>query len=364
MRHPRFLGLREDKTPAECVREPPGTALASVTTQTSARAKPARSKAASKGAVEKAPPPRTPAGAAHVPALPPARRQDGEAFRDVPKLSNPDKVLFPNDGYTKQDIWDYYTAIAPYMLPHLAGRPLTLQRYPNGIFAPEWYQQNTLHKMPDFVRLVEVGERHDNKNRIVCDNLQTLQYLANLAALTLHGWSAHEPTLHLPDYVVLDLDPGSGPWEHLVEVARAVRALLDALELESVPKTSGKRGVHVVVPIAPGPTHEEATGFAEQIARAVAKVLPKVATVERMKDKRSGKLYVDYGQNGEGKTVVAPYTIRARDGAVVSTPIEWDELDEELDPTKFTIQSVLERVKKKGDLYARVLAGTQRLPKV
>jgi bifunctional non-homologous end joining protein LigD len=342
MRHPRFLGLREDKTPAECVREAPPTALASVT---SARATP-KAKTMAKTKTEDQAAPR------------------GHAFKDVPKLSNPDKVLYPNDGYTKQDIWNYYTAIAPYMLPHLEGRPLTLQRYPNGILAPEWYQQNMLHKMPDFVRLVEVGERHDNKQRIVCDNLPTLQYLANLAALTLHGWSAHEPTLHLPDYVVLDLDPGDGPWEHLVEVARAVKALLDALSLESIPKTSGKRGVHVVVPIAPGPTHEEATGFAEQIARAVAKVLPKVATVERMKDKRGGKLYVDYGQNGEGKTVVCPYTIRARDGAVVSTPIEWDELDEKLVPTKFTIKTVLERVAKRGDLYARVLGGTQKLPKV
>lgn len=363
MRHPRFLGLREDKTPAECVREDPPTALASVTATRAAKApKAAR---AAKGA-EATPAKASPAKATHDEPgqAPPARRQDGHAFRDVPKLSNPDKVLFPNDGYTKQDIWNYYTGIAPLMLPHLAGRPLTLQRYPNGIQAPEWYQQNALHKMPDFVRLIDVGERHDNKKRIVCDNLETLQYLANLAALTLHGWSAHEPTLQLPDYVVLDLDPGDGPWAHLVEVARAVRALLDALKLESIVKTSGKRGVHVLVPIAHGPTHEEATGFAEQIARAVAKVLPKVATVERMKDKRGGKLYVDYGQNGEGKTVVAPYTIRARDGAVVSTPIAWDELDESLDPTRFTIKSVLERVRERGDLYARVLGGTQTLPKV
>ena len=119
-----------------------------------------------------------------------------------------------------------------------------------------------------------------------------------------------------------------------------------------------------IVPIAPGPTHDEATGFAEQIARAVAKVLPKIATVERMKEKRGGKLYVDYGQNGEGRTVVAPYTIRARDGAVVSTPIEWDELDEELDPRRFTIRTVLERVKERGDLYAGVLHVKQKLPRV
>ena len=376
MRHPRFLGLRADKTPGDCVREAPATALESIAAVTAtakvAKAQGARSMtkqdapsaparvAKSTQATQPTKPAKEPGGQ----DAPVSKRPAGAAWRDAPKLSNPDKVLFPRDGITKREIWDYYTAIAPVMLPHLAGRPLTLQRYPNGIDAPEWYQQNAPDKTPDFVRLVDVGERHDNKKRIVCDNVETLQWLANLAALTLHGWSAHEPTIALPDYVVLDLDPGDGPWDHLVEVARAVRALLDALKLESIVKTSGKRGVHVLVPIAPGPTHEQATAFAEQIARAVAKVLPKIATVERMKDRRSGKLYVDYGQNGEGKTVVAPYTIRARDGAVVSTPIEWDELDESLDPRRFTIRSVLERVAKNGDLYAGVLHGSQKLPRV
>jgi bifunctional non-homologous end joining protein LigD len=339
MRQPRFLGTREDKEPMECLKEadaaPPGD---------------------EERDPEKAPAP-----------VSPAPRRDG------PKLSNPDKVLFPRDGITKRQIWDYYTAVAPVMLPHLAGRPLTLQRYPDGIDGEEWYQQNVPMKAPPFVRLVDSGPRHDGKQKIVCESLDTLQWLANLAALTLHTWCSHVPSqattraaidhaLALPDYVILDLDPGDGPWAHLVEVALAVRALLEALKLESYVKTSGKRGLHVVIPIAPGPTHEQATGFAEQVARAVAKVLPKVATVERMKDKRGGKLYVDYGQNGEGRTIVAPYTIRARDGAVVSTPIAWDDVTEKLDPTRFTIQTVLARIAKHGDLYAGVLTGKQRLP--
>jgi bifunctional non-homologous end joining protein LigD len=140
-----------------------------------------------------------------------------------------------------------------------------------------------------------------------------------------------------------------------------VHVLLEALKLESFVKTSGKRGVHVVVPIAPGPTHDQATSFAEKIARAVAKVLPAISTVERMKDKRSGKLYIDYGQNGEGRTIVAPYTIRARDGAVVSMPITWDELDEKLDPTRFTIRTALARIERDGDLFAGVLTRKQKL---
>jgi bifunctional non-homologous end joining protein LigD len=348
MRHPRFLGLRDDKTPLECTRERLGPPAV----------------------VDDAEPPE--------PATPPetaSPQKPTPPRRDTPKLANPTKVLFPRDGITKQEIWDYYSAIAPFMLPHLAGRPLTLQRYPNGIEGQEWYQQNAPDKTPDFVRLIDVGPRHEAKKRIACDDVETLQWLANLAALTIHQWTSHVPpeartreaidaAMARPDYVVLDLDPGDGPWSHLVEVARAVHHLLDALKLDSFVKTSGKRGVHVVVPIAPGPTHAEATGFAEQIARAVAKVLPDVATVERMKEKRHGKLYVDYGQNGEGRTIVSPYTIRARDGAVVSTPIHWEELDEALDPTRFTVRTVIERVARHGDLFAGVLRGTKRLPRV
>ena len=297
---------------------------------------------------------------------------DGHARRA--EVANPDKVLFPRDGITKREVWDYYTAIAPTMLPHLAGRPINMQRYPDGIEGEEWYQQNAPPKLPPFVRLLEVGPRHDNKKRIVCESIETLQWLANLASLTIHQWSCHVPpqatsrpaidrALARPDYTVLDLDPGDrSNWPHLVEVAHAIRTLLEALKLESFVKTSGKRGVHIVIPFAPGPTHEQATGFAEQVARAVAKVLPKIATIERMKDKRDGRLYVDYGQNGEGRTIVSPYTIRARDGAVVSAPIEWDELTESLDPTRFTIRTILRRVEKQGDLFAGALASAQRLP--
>jgi bifunctional non-homologous end joining protein LigD len=332
MRHPRYVRLREDKAPLECVRD-----------------------------VEA--------------AVAEPRDRSPAIHRETPKLANPDKVLFPRDGITKKDVWDYYSAVAPVMLPHLAGRPLTLQRYPNGIDGEEWYQQNAPDKTPPFVRLLEVGPRHGAKKRIVCDTVETLQWLANLAALTLHQWTSHVPAsttsqaaidqaLSSPDYVVLDLDPGEGPWTHLVEVARAVKTLLDALGMDSLVKTSGKRGVHVVVPIAPGATHVQATSFAEHVARAVAKVLPKIATVERMKDKRSGKLYVDYGQNGEGKTIVAPYTIRARDGAVVSMPVTWDELGDALDPTKFTLRSALHRIEKKGDLFAGAIRGTRPLPNV
>lgn len=285
------------------------------------------------------------------------------------RLSNPDKVLFPADGITKRDLAEYYAAIAPVLLPHLAGRPVSLERWPNGIHRPAWYQQNAPPDPPAFVRLVPIGGRR----QIVVENAETLRWLVNLAALTIHQWGSHLPAdattkeqvaaaLATPDYVIFDLDPGSGTWAHLLEVARALRTLLDGLELESAVKTSGKRGVHVLVPIAPVHGHDEVLGFAEKLARAVAKFLPSIATVERMKSKRGGRLYVDCLQNGAHKTIVAPYSVRALDGAPVSTPIRWSELDGSLDPSKLTIRTVLRRIERHGDLFAAALAGTRRLP--
>jgi bifunctional non-homologous end joining protein LigD len=279
------------------------------------------------------------------------------AMAKLPPLSNPTKVLFPRDAITKREILAYYLAVAPVLLPHLAARPLTLQRWPDGIDGEAWYQQNAPTPLPAFVHTAPF----EKKKRLIADNVETLAWLANLAALTLHVWSSRLPHLEQPDYTILDLDPGDGTWKDVIDVARAIRTLLDALSLESAVKTSGKRGIHIVVPLAPGPTHDAATAFAQRIAEAVAKVLPDVATTERIKEKRKGRLYIDFLQNGEGKTIVAPYTIRALDGAPVSTPIAWSEVTEKLDPRAFTIRTVPDRIAKHGDLFAVARSGRGRI---
>ena len=345
-RAPSFIALRDDKAPKDCVREREVPVVPSHTP----------------------PRPRT--------AAPPLRTKEPRLVRptNVP-LTHPDKVLFPRDGITKADVASYYAVIADVMLPHLAGRPIGVQRWPNGIDEEAWFQQNAPEKVPPFVRVVEVGPDHASKRKIVVDNAETLAWMANLAALTIHEWASHVPeatkgraaiarSLHQADYAVLDLDPGDGTWDHVIRVAETLRDLLERLELASVVKTSGQRGLHILVPFKRGPTHAQATDFARSLATTVATALADIATVERMKAKRKGRLYIDFLQNGEGKTIVAPYSIRAKDAAPVSTPIAWSEVTRRLDPSAFTIRTVPKRVAKLGDLFAAVTSPKQVLPRV
>jgi bifunctional non-homologous end joining protein LigD len=344
---PSFIALREDKDPADCVRERREIAP----------------KSDGRGSREH---PRTRAKRSAAP------KRDG-TFAGSVALTNPDKVLFPRDGITKREIATYYDSVADSMLPYLAGRPLGLQRWPNGIDEEAWFQQKAPDKVPDFVRIVDAGPRHGESRKIVAENRETLLWLANLAALTLHQWASHVPSgvtapsavataLGHADYTVLDLDPGDGVWDHVIQVALAVRAALEKLGLESVVKTSGQRGIHVLIPFRSGPDHATATEFGKKLATGVADTLPDIATVERMKARRGGRLYIDALQNGEGKTIVAPYTLRAKDGAPVSTPIQWSEVTKSLDPGAFTIRTVLRRIAKFGDLLSPLLGSRQTLP--
>jgi len=354
IRHPAFQGIRKDKTPRECMRE------RAATTVKEPKAKAARvSKRATTAKEPKATAARVSKRVSTTSSARVSKRKAAPTTAQT-NLTNPDKLLFHDPDITKREIYDYYRAVAPVMIPHLAGRPLALQRWPNGIDKMMWFQQNAPPKVPEFVRLIPIADRR----HVVVENVETLEWLANLAALTLHQWSSHAKkgaslvSLDRPDYVIFDLDPGKGTWANLIAVATTVRRVLDDLELETLVKTSGKRGIHILVPLARKNTHDEAVAFAEKIAESVAKTLPKIATTQRMKNKRGGRLYVDYLQNGKGKTIVAPYTIRALPGAPVSTPVKWSEVTEKLDPQKFTIKTVLKRIDKYGDLLAGLLKGT------
>jgi bifunctional non-homologous end joining protein LigD len=337
VRHPSFLGLRADKRPVDCVREQ----AVRETREAGAAIETDEPSASTRAA------PREPAPIA---------------------ITNPEKILFPRDAITKLDVATYYREVAAVLVPHVRGRPLALQRWPQGIDGPSWFQQKAPSKVPPFVRTIPV----DDRTHVSIENRETLEWLAGLAALTFHQWSSRVPVeasgkpidraLARPEYVVFDLDPGNGPLRDLLEVAAELRRMLEDLGLESVPKTSGKRGLHVIVPIAPDADHAAASTFAESLATAVARRTRTIATVERSKAARGGRLYVDWMQNGRGKTIVSPYTLRAIDRAPASTPLRWSEVGPKLDPSAFGPKEILRRLERHGDLFARALRCDQRLP--
>jgi bifunctional non-homologous end joining protein LigD len=327
LRHPSFLGLREDKSPADVVRETP-----------------------EKTSMVKA-------KAAAVPA--------SEA--PTVKLSNPDRLLYPRDGYTKQDVADYYEAVAEPMLRALADRPLSLEHWNQGIDKPSWFHQNLGNEAPDWLTVLETPTRSVSRKTVrhlVVDSVDALRWLAQMSVLTVHMWASRGESLDQADWLVFDLDPAKGKGiEQAIEAAIVMRGLLENLELPSVPKTSGKRGIHVFVPLAPGYTHEEAADFACSIAAAVSSQVPDF-TVERSLAKRRGRLYLDCMQNAYGKTMVAPYSLRGIDGAPVSAPLKWSEVTRKLDPLKYNIRTMPNRLAKVGDLFAPILEQGATLPKV
>lgn len=348
LRHPSFLGLRDDKAPREVVRETPQPENGKPKAKA---AKAGASKAVSKTASRK--------------AVTAARSK--KATAPAVALTNPDRLIYPRDGYTKADVAAYYESVAEPMVRALADRPLTLEHWNQGIDKPSWFHQNLGREAAPWLTIVETPTRTSNRKMVkhlIIDRPETLRWLAQMSALTIHMWSSRAPTLDEPDWVVFDLDPAKGKGiEQAIEAALVMRKLLDGMELPSVPKTSGKRGIHVFVPLAPGHTHEEAADFSFTLASAVARSVPTM-TVERSLAKRAGRLYLDSIQNAYGKTVVAPYSLRAIDGAPVSAPLEWSEVTKKLDPLKYNIRTMPNRLAKKGDLFTRVFEARVKLPEL
>jgi bifunctional non-homologous end joining protein LigD len=351
LRHPSFLGLREDKSVNEVVREKPthvetgGTGSQPVASATTKRTKSSQSTKATKGRAES-------------PAL-----QEGESRV---KLTNPDRVLYPRDKITKQHVADYFEAVAEPMLRALEDRPLALEHWNRGIDQPSWFHQNIGAEGPEWLTIIDTPTRTTKRGTVkhlVVDSRDALRWLAQMSALTLHMWSSRGASLERPDWILFDLDPAKGKGiEQAIEAAGVMRRLLENLELPSVPKTSGKRGIHVMVPVT-GATHEEVLDFACSLSAAVATKVPGI-TVERSIANRRGRLYLDCLQNGYGKTVVAPYSLRAIDGAPVSAPLKWNEITKKLDPLKFNIHTMPNRLAKVGDLFAAIFESPIRLPKL
>jgi bifunctional non-homologous end joining protein LigD len=281
-------------------------------------------------------------------------------------LSNLEKVLWPRDGYTKGDLIRYYERVSGAIVPYLKGRPLTLERFPNGIDASSFFEKNIPKGMPEWVHrttLVSPDGRHPKITYVVCDDTPSLIYLANLAAIVLHIWTSHLGSLDEPDFVLFDLDPSERcTTKTLATVALTLREVLTALGLSPLVKTTGGHGLHVVVPLAAGHSYEQAKIFAEMIARHVAAECGEMVTLERMiRKRRPTAVYIDYVQVGHGKTLVSPFSVRARDAAPVSWPLDWSEVQalarsRTADPseavTKFNIRTVPNALEKEGDRWS------------
>jgi bifunctional non-homologous end joining protein LigD len=272
------------------------------------------------------------------------------------EVSKLEKVFFPATRQTKGDLMRFYARISPLLLPAIADRPLVMKRFPNGIKGKAFYQQRAPANPPDSVRVEPVSDEGlTTQNRLIGGDLATLLYLAQLGAVSVDPWHSRVGSVQFADYSIIDLDPGPrAPFSRVVQVAQAVKVVLDGLGLSAIPKTSGASGLHIVLPLVPGVANEAARTVAELVATMVAERFPRIATVERWVNKRaSGAVYVDYLQNIRGKTVAGVYSVRAEPRATVSTPLEWSEVNEELDPAAFTMDAVLARVRRVGDLWAR-----------
>jgi len=338
LRAPVFLGLRDDVGPRQVVRE----------TAVPAEAAPAE---------PPADPPRD--------LLPENAKEsiltiDGRTL----KFTNLKKIYYPDEGYTKRQVLNYYDGVAALILRYLKDRPLSLKRYPNGIKEEFFFQKDTPESYPDWLRTESIDSDHTQKpiRYVFAEDRASLLYLVNLGCIDHNPWMSRFASLDHPDYVLIDLDPQECPFDLIVDAALLVKRVLDRVGLRGYPKTTGGDGMHVYVPIEPVYTYEEARQFAELISRLVIREKPEMFTTPRSVAKRQrNRVYFDYLQIGKSKTIAAPYVLRAYPGAPVATPLEWSEVKRGLLPSQFNITNARARFAEKGDLFAGVLNAPQRL---
>ena len=285
------------------------------------------------------------------------------------KVSNLDKVLYPAAGFTKAHVIDYYARAGRWMVPHLKDRPLTLKRYPDGVGAESFFEKNAPSHAPEWVRTARVEGSTSAVDYVLANDLPTLVWAANLAALELHPSLSRAPRMEQPTMVVFDLDPGApATLLECCRVAVVLRGMFDALKLQSFAKTSGGKGMQVYVPLnTGGVTYEDTKGFSRQVAQLLEQQLPDQVVSNQKKELRVGKVLVDWSQNDQKKTTVAVYSLRARERPTASAPVSWDEVASALkagrpDRLVFEAAQVLERLEREGDLFAPTLKLQQTLP--
>ncbi len=329
LRAPVFLGIREDKPAQEVVREQP---------------------------------PSDPVAASDLDLSGKETIAEIEGHRL--KFTNLDKTLFPKDGWKKRDLLAFYNRVAPFLLPHLKDRPLSMKRYPNGIHEEFFFQKNAGSHFPDWLRCYPITEHHPPKvnHYPLANDRASLLYLVNLGCIDQNPWMSRIGSLECPDWMLLDLDPVETGFDQLIEATLLVKEILDDLKLRGYPKTTGGDGMHIYVPFDPVYSYDQIRSFAELISHLAVDREPKLFTTPRSVNKRQKeRVYFDYLQIGLSKTIAAPYVVRAYDGAAVATPLRWNEVKRGLRPTDFHLGNAPQRFEKLGDIFAPVLEGGQRL---
>lgn len=289
-----------------------------------------------------------------------AKSINAEIDGKIVSLSNLDKIFWPAQGYCKNDLIQYYSMISPYIMKYLKDRPLVFVRYPNGIKGKHFYQKNAPAAIPDWFNIFEWENSDQTTTRfLLVDETAELIWLGNQACIEIHPWLSRTAAIDQPDFIIFDLDPSpENTFAEVVKAALLVRKLLADLNLKAWVKTSGASGLHVYLPVINNYSYEEIRIFAEKVAGIVSSVIPDFTTIERKVQKRGRRIYIDYLQNVRGQTICAPYSVRAVDGAPVSTPLRWEEI-EDISPQSFTIKNIQSRLEKIGDIFAPVLIEQQ-----
>ena len=274
------------------------------------------------------------------------------------KITNPDKLYWKEEKITKGDIVNYYNDISKYILPYLKNRPESLNRHPNGIDAPGFYQKDMdLKNLPEWIKTVKIGSSSNKKeiDYLICNNAATLLYMANLGCIEMNPCNSKIKSAERPDYLILDLDPGNIDFRYVIKTALKIKELCDKISINSYCKTSGASGLHVFIPLNGKYDYDKTRSFAKLLAEVVNSELPDITSTERSVKKRKNKVYIDYLQNSKGQTIAAPYCVRPRKGATVSTPLKWEEVNKDLSPENFNIFNMKLRLEKMGDLWKPVL---------
>ena len=338
-RHPVFVGIRDDKTPDDMLHE----------------SLEEKNDIDEKENIKK-----------RVKEKSSAKKSD-KSVKAEAKYTNVDKLYWENEKIIKGDLIDYYQQVSKYIIPYLKDRPQSLNRHPNGIDGESFYHKDAGGEAPDWVDTTVVYSESSDKDieYIVCNNKETLGYLNNLGCIELNPWNSRVQSPDHPDYMIIDLDPSpQNSFQQVIEAALATKEVLDQYKIPSYCKTSGSTGIHIFVPMGAKYTYEQVKDFAHIMAQMVMQKLPDTTTLERTIKKRGPKIYLDYLQNRSGQTVASVYSVRPKPGATVSMPLEWDEVKEGIQISDFNIHNAIDRIKKKGDIFAPILGKGIDLKKV